>query len=405
MVKDKKISKHKDNNYTKTIMYDDDFDEQCRNKYYDFDKIPHILPKTDRIITFGDIHGDFDLAVKLLTVAKVINDKYEWIGGKTCVIQVGDQVDRCRPTKKGDCAKENYMKDDENSDVKILEFFYNLNKKALKKGGIIICLLGNHEINNVYGYMSYVSYKGIVEFKDEINLKSGKRIADEQNFIGNDYEVGKEVRKHLFSRGNKYAKFLACARQALVIVGSYLFVHASVVEDLATQFPNYDGIKQINVLIREWLLNIRRSEDIIKGTNLNMRDLLLNSQVSPLLPRNLGYLKSNLDHTDNECTTNLDSVYKAYNIYGIIIGHTPQFKNESGITLTCTGEVKGQKTFVARVDSGSSKAFDVVVDHNKQIQETDSESIDENREPHLLEIINDGEEIYIISTSGKKKAF
>ena len=399
MVKDKDKSK----NITKTIIYDDDFDKQCRSKFYDFDKIPHILPKRDRIVAFGDIHGDFDLAVKLLKIAKVINDKNDWIGGKTCVVQVGDQVDRCRPIEKGDCTKENYMDEDENSDVKILEFFYNLNKQALKKGGIIICLLGNHEINNVYGYMSYVSYKGIVDFKDEINPKTGNRIADDKNYVGNDFEVGMKVRKHLFSRGNKYARFLACARQAIVIIGSYLFVHASVVEDLADQFPDHDGIKQINVLIREWLLNIRRSEDRIKGTTLNLRDLLLNSDVSPLLPRNLGYLESNLDAKDKKCTTELDNVYKAYNIYGIIIGHTPQFKNEDGITLTCTGEIKGKKTFVARVDSGSSKAFDGIADHNKKIL-TDT-PIDENREPHIFEIKGDGEEINIISENGVKKAF
>ena len=379
--------------FTKKIIYDGTFKQHCgKNKYYDFEKMPHILPKVERIVTFGDIHGDFELAVDLLITAKVIDNDHNWIGGKTVVVQVGDQVDRCRPKRKGDCKDKNYLGDnDENSDIKILEFFHNLNKKAKAKGGMVICLLGNHEINNVFGSMSYVSYKGIVGFKDEINPKTGNTIAQDKGFVGTDYEIGLQVRKYLFERGRKYAQFLGCARQSIVIIGSYLFVHASVVEELAENFPNYNGIKKINVLIREWLLNLRRSKDVIPGTNLNMRDLLLNSEVSPLLPRNLGYLDANLNMTDEKCMTELYNVYKSYNIYGMIIGHTPQLNEEDGITLTCTGELKGKKIFVARVDSGSSHAFDIFAS--------------KPRGPRILEILNNGEKVNFISKTGSKDAF
>ena len=52
---------------------------------------------------------------------------------------------------------------------------------------MVISLLGNHEIMNVQGNMNYVSYKGLEQFKDEINPETGKK-----------FKSGKEARKYLF---------------------------------------------------------------------------------------------------------------------------------------------------------------------------------------------------------------
>ena len=46
------------------------------------------------IKVIGDIHGDFNVLIKSLKKAKVINNKHRWIGGKTHIVQVGDIIDR-----------------------------------------------------------------------------------------------------------------------------------------------------------------------------------------------------------------------------------------------------------------------------------------------------------------------
>ena len=130
--------------------------DQCST----FPELPSIINYTreeiERIIAIGDIHGDLDLAIDCLTVAKVIkkvktkNENvvelkykddtihyYEWIGVKTVVIQVGDQVDRCRPFKN-ECYYEDETFKDEASDIKILFFFHNLHLVALKKNVLYI---------------------------------------------------------------------------------------------------------------------------------------------------------------------------------------------------------------------------------------------------------------------------
>ena len=39
-----------------------------------------IFPAVNRIITIGDLHGDFEALIICLQKANVINDKYEWTG-------------------------------------------------------------------------------------------------------------------------------------------------------------------------------------------------------------------------------------------------------------------------------------------------------------------------------------
>lgn len=76
------------------------FNDNCLREYKYY---PPILPKQERIVAIGDLHGDFGLAIKVLKIAKVIDDKYNWIGGNTVVVQVGDQLDNCRPIPGKSC--------------------------------------------------------------------------------------------------------------------------------------------------------------------------------------------------------------------------------------------------------------------------------------------------------------
>ena len=89
-----------------------------------------------RVISIGDIHGDFKLMIDCLELGKVIErmpsvkeneypediSKYKWIGNKTVVIQVGDQIDRCRPSVSVKCDDPTATPEDEGSDILILEF-------------------------------------------------------------------------------------------------------------------------------------------------------------------------------------------------------------------------------------------------------------------------------------------
>ena len=175
----------------------------------------------------------------------------EWTGEKTHVVQVGDQLDRCRPYDGNTCDNPKTIKleNDEDSDVIILKLFTNLHEQAQKVGGAVLSLLGNHELMNVQGEIQYVSFKGLRNFM-KIYTKDGLN--------SNNLTDPVEVRKHAFQPGNTYGKFLGCTRNATVIIGSNLFVHAGIVENISKEY----NIDDMNKALTLYLLN--KSNDINK---------------------------------------------------------------------------------------------------------------------------------------------
>lgn len=345
-------------------LFDSEFDDDCKN----FEKIPHIMPAKKRIIAIGDLHGDYELTLNCLKLAKVIDDDLNWIAKPkdTVVVQIGDQVDRCRPLVGRKCTDPKTTANDEGRDIDIINLFNDLDKKARKFKGAVISLLGNHEIMNVQGNMNYVSYEGLKQFEDEINPDTG-----------NKFESGMEARKYLFKRGNKYANLLACTRQTAVIIGSNLFVHAAIVPKLAKKY----NVRDINLMVRKWLLKQFSSTKDVDGIG-KLKDILINYEVSPFWPRLLGSLPPDVKIEDDKCVKYLEDTLHLYRCNNIIIGHTPQFySNKTGISSTCKGVNKhNEKNMgVWRIDTGSSKAF----------ESFDSEVVSETREPSVLEIIDD----------------
>ena len=94
------------------------YKEKCTN----FNQLPSVLPPVKRIIVIGDLHGDWEMTIKSLKIGKVIDSNNKWIGGETIVVQVGDQIDRCRFSGVA-CHLPTATKNDEASDMKILNFF------------------------------------------------------------------------------------------------------------------------------------------------------------------------------------------------------------------------------------------------------------------------------------------
>jgi hypothetical protein len=360
--------------------YSNDFSDFCKG----YTELPDTLTRRDRIIAIGDVHGDLNLTIRNLIIAKVIEvcnkgrntlevryedntvEYYRWIGRDTVVVQVGDQVDRCRPIGDGTrCVKDKEATiDDEHSDIKILDLFTELNKLARKKKGMVISLLGNHELMNYQGNMNYVSYKGINN--DDFQGKNAKYKKDDGTYFSN----GIDGRRFAFSE--KINKKLACTRQSAVIVGSFIFVHGGIVPELAKKYK----ISEINTLIRKWLLKK------IDDDNPDIDTLINTPHESPFWTRFFGHLPPGLPFTDSRCEDALTQIFKIWSeerdgLKGLVIGHTPQI--DKGINKTC-----GKSVW--RVDIGASKAFDVF----DKIKNS-------GRKPSVLEILDDGKEFNILS--------
>lgn len=302
-----------------------EFNKDCPDHKY----LPTILPARKKIVVLGDLHGDYDLTVHSLLLSGTVNQDLKWIEEDTVLVQVGDQIDRCRPTQTK-CDKPDTTNNDESSDIKILKLFSELNNQALEKGGAVYSLLGNHEIMNVKGNLNYVSYEGLKEFADG----------------GHDLGDWKKNRREAFAPGSKYAKFLACTRYSSIIIGSFLFVHAGIIPELVDKLnlKSREDLKKINQEVRRWLLGLI-SKDYVS-------EIVGSHNYSMFWDRILGNIPPHVSNTNPECENYLNPVLDLFKVGFMVIGHTPQFYEfNEGVNSTCD-----QKLW--RVDHGGSGAFD-----------------------------------------------
>jgi hypothetical protein len=326
------------------------YKEKCK----DFDKLPSVLPPVKRIIVLGDLHGDWEMTIKSLKIAKLIDNKLNWIGNDTVVVQLGDQIDRCRFSGIP-CHLPQATKEDEASDMKILNYFTKLHNQAQKKGGAVYSIIGNHELMNVNGDMRYVSLKNILDFNN-YKKPDGSILSD-----------GMEARKWAFSPGNPIADFLGCTRQLSLIIGSNLFVHAGVLPKIAEKY----NVQEMNQIMSLYLW------DKLKNP-LDYKELLDSADYSPLWNRIFG----STNQSKQSCDYLMNPLQEIYKVDRIFIGHTPQLN--SGITNVCQGKIWLN-------DYGASKAFDAY-DNNLLLNNKRSHL----REAQVLEILNDGEKINIL---------
>lgn len=317
------------------------------------DFIPTILPAVKRIIAIGDIHGDLNLAIKSFRLANLIDNDLNWIADppNTIVVQVGDQIDSCRPVPNIlNChSKKNNLginEDDSPDDMTVLKFFNDMHQKATRRGGAVYSLLGNHELMNAQGRFDYVSYNNYYNFSYIDKNANGEKIY-----------IGPKGRRDAFRPGGPVANMLACTRLSVLIIGSNLFAHAGILP-VIVKYLDYLNIetdtklKYLNAVVRKWLLHKLSTHD-----NKN-KFIFINDERSPFWTRIYGSIPENIPMTDPRCFQSVKEVLSVFKIGKMIVGHTPQtFTNNSGINGTCYEKKHDNKLY--RIDGGFSKAFNI----------------------------------------------
>ena len=333
------------------LFTDDDFLKDCPNH----ELVPTILPAVKRLIAIGDIHGDLNLAIQSFKLAKLINDNFEWIAEPrdTVVVQVGDQIDSCRPIPNVyDCHNKAQAGDAQN-DINVLDFFDSVHAQAKKHGGAVYSLLGNHELMNASGDFKYVSYENFHKFvyRDQ---------DQNQNQDLAKIYTGPDGRTRAFRQGGPVAKKLACTRNSVLVIGSTMFVHAGVLPVLARKldYLNIDNrlkLEYLNAIVRKWLLHKLTSDDKFAQSTL-----INDPKISPFWTRIYGAIPINTGLTDTEskCYSHVKRAIQVYKVGQLVVGHTPQlFTNDSGINGTCYESDGSNKLY--RVDGGFAEAFKI----------------------------------------------
>lgn len=265
----------------------------------------------ERIVAIGDIHGDYDNYIAVLKNAGVINRRGRWAAGKTHVVQVGDIPDRGPDT------------------LKIIEHLQKLEKQALKAGGRLHLLIGNHEHMNITGDLQYV-HPGEYEAFENRNSKQLRKnyyayvvktieqqratllaggddashlpVPDEdfKRDWYNEHPLGFVEHRLAWQQGGELFEWIA-AHNTVIRINDILFLHGGLSAELLPL-----SITDINERVRAEL-----NRDAFKGEPLGTSDN------GPLWYRGLA--------RGDEAAVRpaLDSVLAHYEAAMIVLGHTP----------------------------------------------------------------------------------
>eukprot|EP00804_Cyclotella_cryptica_P028459 CCRYP_018821-RA/>CCRYP_018821-RA protein AED:0.31 eAED:0.31 QI:319/-1/0/1/-1/0/1/0/282 len=146
-----------------------------------------ILPRGQRIVAIGDVHGDVSALHRFLVAARVIDphtntstdmDAPIWTGGNTLLVQTGDILDRG------------------GKELHCFRILCSLAHQAQQSGGQVYLLYGNHESLNAAGLFQYAFPEGNGEFEETF----GKKL---------DESMGGNNRWRLQFGGNEPARWAA----------------------------------------------------------------------------------------------------------------------------------------------------------------------------------------------------
>jgi hypothetical protein len=193
-------------------------------------------PQSRRLVAIGDIHADINVMRKAFQLAGATNAKDEWIGGALTVVQMGDLIGRS---------------DDERQ---VLDFMFEVQRKAALGGGVVHALIGNHEVfggrvdNQAVGPNPFPAYENM----------AGLRRDDPRLRILPPHQ---RARGAALMPGGPYAKRIA-AFPVVLKIGETVFVHGGVVP----RWARY-GVDRINAEVSQWLLGRTPEPDSALGVD------------------------------------------------------------------------------------------------------------------------------------------
>ncbi|SFN57030.1 Calcineurin-like phosphoesterase [Chryseobacterium oleae] len=248
---------------------------------YEIEKDQYKMP--EKLIAISDIEGNFNAFYSFLLANKVIDSNGDWIFEDGHLVLNGDFVDRG------------------NQVTQVLWLIYHLENQATQKGGKVHFILGNHEIMNLYGDVSYNDFKYI---------EAAKRISKQ-----NSWETGL---KFLYSQNSELGQWLR-TKNVIEKIGPAIFVHGGL------NYFHAEGrysINEINSISRKYYGTGKHAA--------NKRDqLILSSTDSPYWDRRLNFelkykILFKLNGISMEKTTQdqLDNILNYYDAQKIIIGHS-----------------------------------------------------------------------------------
>ncbi len=315
-----------------------------------------------RIVTVGDLHGDYDAYESIIIAAGLSDSRGRWVGDDAIFVQTGDIPDRGPDSRK------------------IIDHIRKLQKRAEKKGGSVITLVGNHEAMNMTGDLRYVHPGEYEAFADRNSKKRRKKYYDdnreafEKYYLENvdsslsseairdkvyeEWPLGRIEHNAAWSAGGEIGAWVS-ENPAVAKIGDTLFVHGG----LSAEYSVY-SLDDINDKVRTALKTRDESPDSI-----------LTDEFGPLWYRglvqrdNAAQIKDAIAAADAggavvmplrpTMEAEIATVLAAYHAARVVVGHTP---NVEGIRSRLGGRVIQIDTGAADYYGGVASYLEIIGD-------------------------------------------
>lgn len=224
-----------------------------------------IFPMPEKLIAISDIEGNFAAFRDFLINNGVINNENQWVFGSGHLVLNGDFFDRGLNV------------------TECLWFIYHLEQEAVKNGGYVHFILGNHEIMNMNDDIRYVRNK----------------YTETSKFLGEDY-------RSLYKPNTELGRWLE-TKNIVEKIGPYLFLHGGISEEMNMLNPT---IEDMNTKSRKYYYSskaARESGDTLVST-------IFRSKYSPFWYR--GYVQETIKEDS------LNITLKIFDVEKIVVGHT-----------------------------------------------------------------------------------
>jgi len=183
-----------------------------------------------RVVAVSDIHGAYSGFVQILRKTSVIGDEHHWTGGDTHLVIVGDTLDRGPDSRAA------------------MDLLMALEAEALRSGGQIHVLIGNHEVMNLVGDLRYVARAEYAAFSDDESSETrdgafrawlkrqGPDSLSENPHAQFDkqFPPGFFAHRAAFSADGKYGSWLL-DQPFIVVINGTAFVHGGLSQDVASR--------------------------------------------------------------------------------------------------------------------------------------------------------------------------
>ena len=265
-----------------------------------------------RVVAIGDIHADIRALRSALRVAGAIDAKDEWVGGSMTVVQMGDLIGRS------------------NDERQVLDYIFDLQRRARKAGGTVHALIGNHEVmggrldNQAVGSNPFHEWETVPGLR-----RDDPRLLHLPPFA--------RARGAALMPGGPYARQLA-EFPVVLKLGDTVFVHGGIVP----RWAQY-GVERINRDVHDWLQGKTREPDSALGVDDGDR-VMWTRQFSASV-------------TPDDCALLAESL-KILGARRMIVAHTVHPE----ITARCDGRVWATDVGMSRFYGGPIEVLEIVND-------------------------------------------